>query len=102
MGTRAVLVPNSHLSPAKGQRIGRGSRWSLRAVIGSTMCHSDCSGPKPRPACHAEGHGFESRHPVLLSLSLLGEFPLSSLLSPLSSSFSSSLRKTTGPWRGSA
>src|ERR1044072_8170247 len=83
MGTRAVLVPNSHLSPAKGQRIGRGSRWSLRAVIGSTMCHSDCSGPKPRPACHAEGHGFESRHPVLLSLSL--SLSSESSLSPLSS-----------------
>jgi hypothetical protein len=39
-----------------------------RARFRSTKRLSSANGPNPRPACHAEGRGFESHHPLLKSL----------------------------------
>src|SRR5919204_806766 len=90
MGTRTALVPKPPGIPWKRRLSESGREAAGREGFRSTTRLRRASGPNPRLACHAEGRGFESHHPLSLSLSLslrlhsrLARFDQEALLKPL-------------------
>ena len=59
-GSTAQTPPN----PSQTAHIRGPAPASLRGEIGSTMRLGASEGARPRPACHAEGRGFEPLHPL--------------------------------------
>src|SRR5438105_4326319 len=51
--------------PENGLTVEAASHGPLPRLNGSTVPSRGYSGPNPRPACHAEGRGFECHHPLL-------------------------------------
>jgi hypothetical protein len=58
------LCPNPTESPANGREPRRPRRTRVGARFRRTVPDSRPSTRIPRPACHAEGRGFESHHPL--------------------------------------
>ena len=65
-GHKPVLVPKPQGIASKRRRYSNGQCRAGRTDFRSTIRLGGASGPNPRPACHAEGRGFESHHPLLL------------------------------------
>ncbi len=67
-----VLCPNRQESPANDGNTAGVRGAGANAGFRSTVRFRVPLTPNPRPACHAEGRGFESHHPLLRDSAAIG------------------------------